>query len=78
MFALDAEYLRAERVGHPAIKGWIGRAGPYDFLPLTGAITRAVFGYPDVGHVRLLGAMSTPLRGTAPVVEDVVRFIGGS
>jgi acetyl esterase/lipase len=133
MLALDAEYLRAARVEHPAIKGWIGLAGPYDFLPLTGAITRAVFGYPDtsirtqpihfvseddppallvtgsadetvnpgntarlaarlrasgvavreivypdVGHVRLLGAMSTPLRGTPPVVEDVVRFIGGS
>jgi acetyl esterase/lipase len=130
MLALDAEYLRAARVEHSAVKGWIGLAGPYDFLPLKGTITRAVFGYPDtsprtqpihfvskddppallvtgsgdetvdpgnttrlaarlrtsgvavreivypgVSHTRLLAAMSPPFRGTAPVVEEVARFV---
>lgn len=29
------------------VRGWIGLAGPYDFLPLQTDVSRAVFGFPD-------------------------------
>jgi acetyl esterase/lipase len=41
MLALDPRWLGDER---RRIKGWVGLAGPYDFLPLDGPITRATFG----------------------------------
>ncbi len=34
--------------------------------------------YPEVGHVGILLALSRPLRGRAPVVDDAVAFISGS
>jgi dipeptidyl aminopeptidase/acylaminoacyl peptidase len=126
MLALDPRWLGAER---RAIKGWVGLAGPYDFLPLDGPVTRAAFGqagdlsatqpvnfasaddpaalllhgtrdrtvlprnsqrlgallsgrgvtarvklYPEVGHVGILTAFARPLRGRAPVVDDVTAF----
>jgi hypothetical protein len=31
--------------------------------------------YPDIGHFAILLAMSRPLRGKAPVLEDTLDFI---
>lgn len=31
--------------------------------------------YPGLGHLRLVGALSRPLRGSAPVLDDIVAFI---
>ena len=130
MLALDPQYLAAARVPKRSIRGLIGLAGPYDFLPLTGPVSKAVFGfpntpvttqpihfvtrddppallitgtndnvvdpgnvrrlatrlrsngvevreiaYPGLGHSRLVGALAAPLRGTAPVLEDVAAFV---
>ena len=47
MLALNPEYLRAAGVDAQRVRGLIGLAGPYDFLPLTGPIAKAVFGFPD-------------------------------
>ena len=47
MLGLDAQYLMAAGVDHRRIRGLVGLAGPYDFLPLTGDVSKAVFGYPD-------------------------------
>jgi acetyl esterase/lipase len=47
MLALNPAYLRAAGVDAQRVRGLIGLAGPYDFLPLTGAVTREVFGFPD-------------------------------
>ncbi len=47
MLALNPAYLRAAGVDPRRVRGLIGLAGPYDFLPLTGAVTQAVFGFPD-------------------------------
>lgn len=47
MLALNPAYLRAAGVDARLVRGLIGLAGPYDFLPLTGPITKAVFGFPD-------------------------------
>ena len=41
MLALDPEFLGRDRA---AIKGFAGMAGPYDFLPLDGAISQTTFG----------------------------------
>lgn len=126
MLALDSQYLR----DRAQIHGFIGLAGPYDFLPFTSAVTQRVFGmsetppatqpihfvsrddppallvtgaadnvvdpgnsvrlaaglrrqgvavreivYPDVGHLRLVGALAAPLRRFAPLLEDVSAFV---
>lgn len=41
MLAMDPRWLGADRA---AIRGFAGLAGPYDFLPLAGPITKATFG----------------------------------
>jgi acetyl esterase/lipase len=72
MLALDASRLRA--VGHAPgeLAGWIGLAGPYDFLPIANPDVKPVFNHPDypagsqpLDHVRagapraFLGAATT-------------------
>jgi acetyl esterase/lipase len=47
MLAFDSQYLRGANVDPRQVRGFIGLAGPYDFLPLTGPISKAVFGFPD-------------------------------
>ena len=47
MVALAPEYLRLAGVAPPRIRGLIGLAGPYDFLPLQTSQNKAVFGFPD-------------------------------
>ncbi|SFP75487.1 alpha/beta hydrolase [Sphingomonas rubra] len=126
MLALDPRWLGADRT---AVKGWVGLAGPYDFLPLDQPATIAAFGaagdpaatqpvvfasagdppallatgdkdelvrprnsdvlarrltaagvtverrrYPRVGHVGIVTAIARPLRGRAPVLDDVATF----
>lgn len=44
LLAMDESWLGADRA---AVVGWIGVAGPYDFLPLDTARTRAAFGAAD-------------------------------
>ncbi|MBI3438154.1 MAG: alpha/beta hydrolase [Proteobacteria bacterium] len=44
MLALNAHYLRAAGVGANAIRGFVGLAGPYNFLPFDVASTRSAFG----------------------------------
>lgn len=41
MLSLDEQWLGKDR---QAVRGFAGLAGPYDFLPLDGPITRAAFG----------------------------------
>jgi acetyl esterase/lipase len=38
-----------------------------------GAETRV---YPGVGHVGVMAAFARPLRGKAPVLDDVAKFAG--
>ena len=47
MLAIDERYLGAVGIDAREISGFIGLAGPYDFLPLTSANLKAVFGVPD-------------------------------
>ncbi|WP_300575187.1 alpha/beta hydrolase [Phenylobacterium sp.] len=130
MLGLDETYLREAGVDPDHIRAVAGLAGPYDFLPLEGETTRAVFGgagnleatqpvnqiragapsvflatgdrdtvvlprntqalaealrergvavetrvYPDLGHAGVLLALSRPLRGRAPVLEEMTAFL---
>ena len=59
MLALDPRWLREQGSSPDILRGWIGMAGPYNFLPIENETTRPVFHYPDtprdsqpVDHVR--------------------------
>ena len=47
MLALDAQRLAAFGQSPSRLAGWIGLAGPYDFLPMKNPDTRPVFFHPD-------------------------------
>ena len=131
MVALDRGLLAAYGMTPAALRGWIGLAGPYDFIPIENEDTRPVFFHPDTppdsqpinqitdsappalliasnndnlvnpvrntgglakrlreagvtvteiyfdktSHTTLIAAMSRPLRGLAPVLDAVERFV---
>lgn len=130
MVGLDTRYLVAAGVDPRVIKGLGGLAGPYDFLPLDGPITRRTFGeapdltatqpvtyagpaspptflatgdadttvyprntvhlakalraagvaveeqhYPGLDHADIVLALSRPLRGRAPVLNQMTAFL---
>ena len=133
MLALDARWLKSAGISPSALAGWIGLAGPYDFLPTTNVKAQPVFYhpnypagsqpidyatrtaprtflgaastdaavnperntrqlaekvraagvpvtlriYPRPNHYTLIGAFARPLRGLAPVLQDVVAFVRG-
>lgn len=47
MMALDARWLAAEGAKPSQLAGWIGLAGPYDFLPIENPDAKPVFFHPD-------------------------------
>ena len=47
MLALDPRWLAAVGLSPSALAGWIGLAGPYDFLPMTNVEAQPVFYHPD-------------------------------
>lgn len=47
MLALDPRWLGEVDMQPAMLNGWIGLAGPYDFLPITNADARPVFFHPD-------------------------------
>ncbi|HEY8099447.1 MAG TPA: alpha/beta hydrolase [Burkholderiaceae bacterium] len=131
MLALDRRWLAAYQQTPSALRGWIGLAGPYDFIPIKNEATRPIFFYPDTpvdsqpinhitpaappalliasatdnlvnpvrntgglskqlrasgvgvtemyfdstNHENLIGTMAWPLRGLAPVLDQVEHFV---
>ena len=47
MMALDARWLGAESIQPTQLAGWIGLAGPYEFLPIENPEVKPVFLHPD-------------------------------
>lgn len=47
MLALDARWLEAQGLSPARLAGWIGLAGPYDFLPSRDPDVQPVFHHPD-------------------------------
>lgn len=59
MVALDPRWLAEQGMAPSSLRGWIGLAGPYDFLPIENPTTKPVFHFPDtptdsqpIQHVR--------------------------
>lgn len=131
MLALDARWLRGAGADPSMLDGWIGLAGPYDFIPIINPDVRPVFHHPDtppesqpvnqvtgasppalliaasndmlvnperntgglaerlrqagvwvaeryydrVGHATLIASLSPPLRGFAPTLDEIERFV---
>jgi acetyl esterase/lipase len=46
MLALDGRWLGKQGIAPASLRGWIGLAGPYDFLPVQNRTARPVFDYP--------------------------------
>lgn len=68
MLALDPQWLGEAR---RSVRGLIGLAGPYDFLPLAGPVTRAAF-----GQARDL-ASTQPVNFAAPGAPPALLLHGG-
>lgn len=47
MVALDERWLKAQGHSPAALAGWIGLAGPYEFLPISNPQAQVVFHHPD-------------------------------
>jgi acetyl esterase/lipase len=47
MLALDERWLARVQLAPAALRGFIGLAGPYDFLPITNTAVQPVFHHPD-------------------------------
>ena len=47
MLALDPRWLAGAGVDRSRLRGWIGLAGPYDFLPIENPDVKPVFFHPD-------------------------------
>lgn len=130
MLGLDDRYLASAGVDPRRVKAIAGLSGPYDFLPIRGAITERIFGdakdlpgtqplayvtansppaflatgdademvwpkntvalakrlreagveveerhYAGVDHIRMVLALSRPLRGRAPVLDEMTGFL---
>ncbi|HYW56995.1 MAG TPA: alpha/beta hydrolase [Polaromonas sp.] len=131
MLALDARWLGGVGLNPAQLAGWIGMAGPYDFLPIVNPDVQVAFEWPGtpadsqplfhvsrkapptllmaaradttvnpvrnsealarkltaagapagisiyekVSHVTLVAALARPLRGLAPVLERIERFV---
>ncbi|MGO4308735.1 alpha/beta hydrolase [Pseudomonas sp. KB_15] len=134
MLALDPGLLAAVGMSPHDLRGWIGLAGPYDFLPIKNPEVRPVFFWPDspprsqpinhvsrgappallmastddelvnptrntgglaiklreagvpvqdlyfsrTSHASLVATLSRPLRGLAPVLDEVSAFVGAT
>ena len=71
MLALDARWLNKQGLSPKDLRGWIGLAGPYDFLPIENPTTKPVFHFPDTP------AQSQPVRhvsaGSPPALLIAAR-----
>ena len=77
MVALDNRWLAAEGLSPSRLAGWIGLAGPYDFLPIVDAQTRIAFEWPDTPAssqpIGYASASSPPALLLAPVSDRSVN-----
>jgi len=76
MLALDPRWLGAAGLSPSCLAGWLGLAGPYDFLPIVDPDVRPVFFHPDyptgtqpIDHV---SAASIPAFIAAAASDTVV------
>lgn len=77
MLALDARWLRAQGRSPAHLAGWIGLAGPYDFLPIENPEARVAFDWPgtpaDSQPMAHASAASPPALLLAAATDSVVH-----
>ena len=77
MVALDPRWLAAWGAAPSSLAGWIGLAGPYDFLPIVNPDVKAVFHHPDyppdTQPLALASAASPPAFLGAAAKDDLVN-----
>ena len=84
MLALDARWLNAVGLSPSIFKGWIGLAGPYDFLPIENRDVRPVFFFPDsppdsqpINHVSAEAPRTLLIASTDDDLVNPTRNTGG-
>jgi acetyl esterase/lipase len=84
MLALDKRWLAAENMTPAMLSGWVGLAGPYDFIPLDNPYAQPVFFYPDtppesqpIIHVSRAVPPTLLIAGRNDDIVDPVRNTGG-
>ncbi|ASU38735.1 esterase [Herbaspirillum sp. meg3] len=84
MVALDARWLKGAGVSPRQLCGWIGLAGPYDFLPIENADVKPVFWFPDspldsqpVRHVGDDSPAALLIASHKDKIVNAVRNTGG-
>ncbi|TDV51236.1 acetyl esterase/lipase [Pseudomonas graminis] len=84
MLALDPQWLAAAGTTPSIIKGWIGLAGPYDFLPIEDAEVKPVFYFPNsppdsqpINHVSAASPPALLLASTDDTEVNPQRNTGG-
>ncbi|MCF5653913.1 alpha/beta hydrolase [Pseudomonas poae] len=84
MLALDARWLKEEGLTPSIFKGWIGLAGPYDFLPIENPDVKPVFFFPDsppdsqpINHVSAAAPPSLLIASNDDNLVNPTRNTGG-
>ena len=84
MVAIDQRWLSAFGASPSALRGWIGIAGPYDFIPITNEDVRPVFFYPDtppasqpINHVTAAVPSTLLIASHTDSLVNPVRNTGG-
>jgi len=72
MLALDPRWLAAEGHSPDELAGWMGLAGPYDFLPIGDPDVRAVFDWPDTS------ADTQPIHHVDDLARPLPVFLGAA
>ncbi|MFL6656686.1 MAG: alpha/beta hydrolase [Massilia sp.] len=84
MVALAPEYLARFGMQASSLRGWIGLAGPYDFIPIENRTTRPVFHFPDtppasqpINHVTANSPPALLIAANSDALVNPVRNTGG-
>ena len=84
MVALAPQYLAKFGMQTSALRGWIGLAGPYDFIPIVNKTTRPVFHFPDtppasqpINHVSKDAPPALLIAANTDALVNPVRNTGG-
>lgn len=84
MLALDRKWLARHGMTPAAMRGWIGLAGPYDFMPIQNKTTRPVFLYPDtppdsqpINHVSAVAPPALLIAADNDALVNPTRNTGG-
>ncbi|MCR8721695.1 alpha/beta hydrolase [Pseudomonas syringae] len=84
MLALDPRWLAREGLAPSILSGWIGLAGPYDFLPIENADVKPVFFFPNsppdsqpINHVSASAPPALLMASNTDTLVNPKRNTGG-